>query len=131
MPKKGAVTIPLFHCVFNGSGGSITHWETSYEQGLYDVLEHLYVVCLADNTVAPRQIVGAFAIKTSRSHDEPGFQKLLVLVLAEMKGLAPHLHPGISFLPARINTTDAPLNEREFLRIAMQQYIKFSTGLPA
>lgn len=125
MSETGSVTIPLFHCIFN-AGGSITHWATTYERALYEVLPHLYLVCLADNRVKPRQIVGAFMIKTSRHHNDPDFAECLGIAETLMEGLQPHMHAEISFLPARIDISGEPPEERDFLRLAMQQYTKFS-----
>ncbi len=127
MSESGSVTAPLFHCVFN-AGGSITHWAHSYERALYDALPHLYLVCLADNSTKPRQIVGAFMVKTSRHHDDASFEEVINIAMNYMQNLQQHRHAAISFLPARIGITGEPPEEIDFLRLAMQQYTKFSVG---
>ena len=130
MADPGSVTIPLYHCVFN-EGGSITHWQTTYERALYDLLPHLYLVCLADNSVNPRQIVGAFMVRTSRHHDDDDFAEVMNVAAGQMESLSPRLGPMTSMLPARIGIAGEPPQEAEFLRLAMQQYFKFSVGARA
>jgi hypothetical protein len=44
--EKGGVTIPLFHCIFNGDE-SVTHFMREYDASLYQTLPHLYAVCIA------------------------------------------------------------------------------------
>ena len=127
MGDTGSVTIPLYHCVFN-EGGSITHWETTYDRALYDRLPHLYLVCLADNSVSPRPIVGTFMVKTSRHHDDDDFAEVMNIAASQMAALTPLLGPLTSFLPARIRIEGDPPQEADFLRLAMQQYLKFSVG---
>lgn len=127
MPPIGSVTIPLFHCVFN-DGGSVTHWCTTYERDLYDGLPHLYLVCLADNSVFPRQIRGAFMVKTSSHHDHAGFADAMHTASFQLTTLKPLLGPETSFLATRIGIQGDPPGEMDFLRLAMQQYTKFSAA---
>lgn len=127
MSESGSVTIPLFHCVFN-AGGSITHWATSYDRSLYDSLAHLYLVCLADNRTNPRKVVGAFMVKTSRHHDDLQFADAMNLAMANMENLQPFVLDEVSLLPARIGVDGLPPEEMDFLRLAMQQYLKFSSS---
>jgi hypothetical protein len=127
LSKIGSVTVPMFHCVFNADG-SITHWATTYERSLYDALPHLYLVCVADNRVRPRRIIGAFMIKTSRHHDDPDFGDVVSIAKNYMAALQPLIHEQTSFLPARIGIAGEPPEEVEFLKLAMQQYTKFSAN---
>jgi hypothetical protein len=128
MSESGTVTIPLFHCVFNAEG-SITHWATTYQRALYDALPHLYLVCLADNSIKPRRIVGAFMIKTNCHHDNvSSFQDVINIAMDSMENLQQYRQSTISFLPARIGITGEPLSEMEFLRLALKQFTKFSVG---
>ncbi len=127
MSQTGSVSIPLFCCVFN-QGTSVTHWSVSFDRALYDALPHLYLVCLADNTVRPRKIVGAFMVKTSRHHNDADFLEAMLLALVSFEKLKPLVDPQTSMLPARIGLAGPPPSEEEFVRLAFQQYTKFSAG---
>lgn len=128
MTDTGSVTIPLYHCVFNNDGESITHWATTFDCGLYESLPHLYLVCVADNGGAQRRIVGAFMVKTSRHHEDAGFAEAMNLAAAQMEHLRPLLGSTVSMLPARIGLEGEPPSEVEFLRLAITQYTKFSVS---
>ena len=127
MSGIGSVTIPLYHCVVN-DGGSITHWSTSYERELYDLLPHLYLVCFADNSADPRRVVGAFMVKTRRHHDEADFEEVMCVATRQMTTLGPLIGPHTSLLAARIAVEGDPPEEMDFLRLVMQQYMKFSAA---
>lgn len=49
MNKKGGVTIPIFHCVFNGYE-SITSFMRDFDLSLYKELENLYAICFSNNS---------------------------------------------------------------------------------
>jgi hypothetical protein len=127
MPETGSVTIPLYHCLVN-DGGTITHWATTFDRSLYDSLPHLYLVCLADNRVQPRPISGAFMVKTSRHHNDDDFASVMNGAARQMATLSHLMGPEISMLPARIGVEGEPPEEIDFLRLVMQQVMKFGAG---
>jgi hypothetical protein len=127
MTIQGGVTIPLFQCVFNADG-TMTHWVTSFERELYFALPHLYLVCLAEGVGRSRKLVGSLMVKTSLHHDEAGFADAMNLAMAAFESLRTRVGKHTSLLPARIGLDGEPPSEAEFLRLSMQQHLKFSSA---
>lgn len=127
MANEGNVTVPLFHCVFNADG-SISHWATSFDQQLYDALDHLYLVMLANDRSGRRAVPGAFMIRTSHHHDDPDFPESLVALRSWATPLQPHWSSDTKRLPGKVQLKGPPPTEKEFLTLAIQQFTKFSSA---
>lgn len=128
MNQKGGVTIPLFHCIFNGYD-SITSFMRNYDEGLYKQLENIYAVCISDNRGPSKNIVAGFMIKTSYTHNDPEFLDVITEVAQSAKELNPYIGRNTSFLPARLSVTGSPpLSESEMLHVMSQQFLKFSAA---
>lgn len=61
-------------------------------------------------------------------HDDDDFADVMNTAVRQMATLAPLLGPLTSLLPARIGVEGDPPAEADFLRLAMQQYLKFSVA---
>lgn len=128
MTKHGGVTIPIFHCVFNGHE-SITSFTREFDENMYRALPNLYAICLSDNSSAARKIVAGFFIKTSYTHQDPEFLDAITAVAKSTKELSKFMEVKSSFLPARLGPTDSePLSELEMLKIMSEQSLKFSAA---
>lgn len=126
MAGKGGVAVPLNWCVFRGFD-SLLHDTFSTDEELLKLLPNTYAVCIATRDKKPRKIVGGFFVRTTHTHDGPGFSDALAGAMAAVpafKEFAPELH---SFLPARVQ---APLDvtEAEMLKVLLSQKLKFTTG---
>ena len=123
MTKKGGATIPLFHCVFHD--GSLTHFLHDFDPSLYKQLANLYAVCVADNSIGFKRIIGGYFIKTSFDHKDPEFQSAAKTAAHSMNAIAPLLNSTTTILPSKLTIAgDAPLSEHEMLSIIFRQYIK-------
>jgi len=128
MSKKGGVTIPLFHCIFN-EYESITHFMRTYDEVLYKKLENLYAVCISDNSGPKKKIVAGFIVKTSYTHNDSEFLDAITEVALSTEELKQHVGRNTSFLPARLGITGStPPSEPEMLNVMSQQFLKFSTA---
>lgn len=125
--EKGGVTIPLFHCIFNGDE-SVTHFMREYDVSLYQTLPYLYAVCIARTVNKTKTVLGGFFVKTSYTHNDPDFVDALHLVVEDVPALQALMGETTSFLPACITLAgeDKPPTEAEMLRIMIGQYLKFS-----
>lgn len=125
--SPGQISMLVFHCFFNGSD-SITHFDHDFDLELYNNLDHLYGVLIADNSTANKKITAGFALKTTLTHHQPGFLEILSGIDSINEGLAEHIHPKSSFLPFKINVgkTDAPLSENEYLQLMYNQFMRFN-----
>jgi hypothetical protein len=126
--NQGGVTIPLLYCVFNGAE-SITHYPVEFDRELYKLTPNLYAVCIADNSVKRNHIVGGLLIKTTFTHDDPGFVDAVTAAALNTTILNHFIGKGVSFFPAHLGVAgDEPLSEGEMVRLMLKQYIKFSAG---
>ncbi len=128
MSRKGGVTIPVFHCVFNGYD-SITSYMRDYDEGMYKILDNLYAVCVSDNSGSKRKIVAGFIVKTSYTHNDSEFFGAITEAAQSAKELSQYLGSNASFLPARIGVKgSSSLSESEMLEVMSQQSLKFNVG---
>lgn len=126
--SKGGVTIPLFHCIFNGAE-SITHYLRDYDEGLYEALPNIFAICISNNKGSRRKIVAGFIVKTSYGANDAEFLPALLGAAKSTAEINPLLTKSSSLLPAilRIPGTELP-TENEMLQVMQQQFLKFSTG---
>ena len=128
MSKKGGVTIPLFHCIFNGYE-SITSFMRTYDESMYRQLENVYAICISDNSGSRKKIVAGFIVKTSYTHKDPEFLDVITEVALTTKELSPYISQNTSFLPARIGVPgNSPLTESEMSHLMSRQSLKFSSA---
>jgi len=127
MNKKGGVTIPIFHCVFNVRE-SITSYMRSFDKKMYQELDNFYLICISLNDGAKKEVVAGIAVKTSYKHDEPGFLDAIHGLLLSTQVLEKYAAKNISFLPAKIIFEGLPPSENELLELMQEQYLKHSTG---
>ncbi len=121
--QKGGVTIPLFHCIFNGIG-SVTHYIHDYDEMLYQTLPNIYAVCISDNRKG-KKIAAGFIIKTSYTHEDSEFQNALENYLLSTPRLKKFVKKYYSFMPARLGVDgDAPPSEDEMLSVMIKQFQK-------
>lgn len=126
------LTIPFFHCVFNGDT-SVTHYMHTDVDEAASTLPNQYIVLICDNKKNGRKVInGGVVIKTTGSHiDGDSFTSSLVGACSVIKELAPFIkNPNVSFLPARITMDpEIMLTENECLQGVTQQYMKHSRTL--
>ena len=122
------LTLPTFHCVFNANG-AITHYSHELPSDATAMPLNAYAICLAENTARGRKVVAGLMVLTSLHHDDAAFEPTMHDIVATLPVLAEHLSASTSLLPAKIGLPPgAPMTEREFLRIMVTQYTKFSSG---
>ena len=126
--QKGGVTIPIFHCIFNGYE-SITSFMYDFDEELYASLPNLYAICISNNRGSTKNIIAGFFIKTSYTHEDSEFLDALNAITKSNKKLAKKIDNNASYFPARLTISGSkPLSEDEMLQIISQQALKFSTG---
>ncbi|WP_343742150.1 hypothetical protein [Herbaspirillum huttiense] len=125
--KKGGVSIPLLECIFH-QGISTTHFTYDFEPSLYDLLENLYIIVVANNSYRPRSIPVGIVVKTSYTHEDPEFLSAVCSLLSESQNVAKHFDPEVcSLLPMRLKLSHGkPITENEMLYYLQMQYFKFA-----
>lgn len=122
----GGLSSPIYHCIFNQ--GSLTHFLHEVDPSVVDQLPHMYAVCVAGRVNGKRNVVAGFVLKTSYSHQDPGFDGACKGAISCMKEIAPLLDSTTTLLPARIavdGTNQSPLTEDEMNAFMFTQYMKF------
>ncbi len=124
MSKKGGLSIPVLHCIFNGYN-SVTHYVHELDREMYEALPNLYAICIADNHQSYKKIVAGLFIKTSYTHEEAEFLDVLSAIVSTTPELKDLSWERISFFPARLGVKGAaPLSEEQMLAIISNQRLK-------
>jgi len=126
LSNKVGIIQNLFHCVFNALEGTIEHHYHKPDTKLYHSLPNLYLICIASSQSGHRKIEGAVSIKTTRSHDEPGFNEAVRDLIITLKEFSHIVNAEFSILPAKISIDGPPLSDKELINLATKQYMKFT-----
>jgi hypothetical protein len=120
---KDVGAVITMHGFYQGAE-AITHYDHEYEVADYKALPYLYfALVMSRNSKEPAPIAGFF-IKTRDHHLADDFGFLLYAAAATIFGEEQFAEWLPTIRPARLETTEDPLSEREMLRIMCDQYLK-------
>lgn len=124
--NQGGLSLIMHHCFFNGVE-SITHYVHDFDTDLYKNLPNLYVICISDNSGKHRQIKAGFSLKTSYTHNDSEFLNVIFNTInSAVPALSQFCDKNYSFLPAKLSISDLQFTEDDFVKIMVQQYMKFN-----
>lgn len=120
-----AFAMPLLDCVFEDDH-SATHFAYQVDADLYRRIDHVYVVCIADN-IALTHIRAGLVMKSDLAPGDAGFPDAVSAAIAASPNLSRSLMPQrCTFFPAHVKVAGPPLLEPELLQVLACHYQQFS-----
>ncbi|ARP82922.1 hypothetical protein CAL12_20285 [Bordetella genomosp. 8] len=127
-----ALTAVIFHCVFNPDG-SITHYGHTFEMNVFESMPNLYAVTVVERRSSETvKVHGCFFMVTTATHEDIRFEEVVGDAFRNVRAFKAIDEKRLRFKPARLgNLGGGPPTEKEMLRVALTQYLKFDTTAKA
>ncbi|HVC16613.1 MAG TPA: hypothetical protein VNE18_04845 [Rhodanobacter sp.] len=121
--EKRISAVITMHGFYHGAE-AITHYDHTYDLADYKALPYLYFALVMNRSGKEPVPVAGFFIKVRDNHLADDFGMLLYAAATTIFGQEQVSMWAPSIRPARLETTEEPLSEREMLRIMCERFLK-------